>query len=62
MAATGRSNREVADALGLSVRTVNSHLNHTYAKLGTSDRDDLAVRLRGSGRARPGGGSDDGPR
>jgi DNA-binding CsgD family transcriptional regulator len=49
MATAGRSNREVADALGLSVRTVNSHLNHAYAKLGTSDRAELATRLGGGG-------------
>lgn len=42
MAADGATNREVASALGLSTRTVNSHLNHTYAKLGTSDRGELA--------------------
>ncbi len=41
MAAAGHTNREVAAALGLSARTVNSHLNHAYAKLGTSDREEL---------------------
>ncbi|MGI8936698.1 MAG: LuxR C-terminal-related transcriptional regulator [Iamia sp.] len=42
MVAAGRSNREVAGALGVSLRTVNSHLNHAYVKLGTSDRSELA--------------------
>jgi DNA-binding CsgD family transcriptional regulator len=42
MAAAGRTNAEIAGALGVSVRTVNSHLNHAYAKLGTSDRAELA--------------------
>lgn len=45
LAAAGRTNREVAEVLGLSARTVNSHLNHAYAKLGTSDRDELAHLL-----------------
>ena len=46
MAAVGRTNREIAAALGVSVRTVNSHLNHAYAKVGTSDREELARLLR----------------
>jgi DNA-binding CsgD family transcriptional regulator len=46
MAAAGRTNREIATALGVSVRTVNSHLNHAYAKVGTSDREELARLLR----------------
>ncbi|QYG92335.1 hypothetical protein HC251_07700 [Iamia sp. SCSIO 61187] len=46
IAAGGRTNREIAAALGLSLRTVNSHLNHAYAKLGTSDRAELARLLR----------------
>ena len=38
-------NREIASQLFLSIRTVNNHLNHVYAKLGFNDRDDLATAL-----------------
>lgn len=42
------TNREVADRLYLSVRTVHTHLQHAYAKLGISDREDLAALLEAS--------------
>lgn len=42
----GMTNREVADALFISVRTVTSHLDHIYTKLGVSSRRDLAPLLR----------------
>jgi DNA-binding CsgD family transcriptional regulator len=42
LAAAGLTNREIAERLYVSVRTVNSHLNHAYRKLGTSDRVLLA--------------------
>jgi DNA-binding CsgD family transcriptional regulator len=42
----GRTNREVAAALFLGERTVASHLNHIYAKLGVRSRTELALRLR----------------
>ena len=45
LAARGRSSRQIADALVISVRTVDSHLNHAYTKLGISDRADLAAAL-----------------
>src|SRR5581483_8815622 len=38
LAAGGRTNREIAEELHLSVRTVESHLHHAYAKLGVADR------------------------
>jgi DNA-binding CsgD family transcriptional regulator len=47
LVAEGRTNREVAAALFLGERTVASHLNHIYAKLGIRSRTELAVRLRG---------------
>jgi DNA-binding CsgD family transcriptional regulator len=41
--ARGLSNREVATQLFLSVKTVEFHLAHVYAKLGVSRRTQLAV-------------------
>jgi len=42
LAASGLSSREIADRLVLSVRTVDSHLQRTYRKLGIRRRDELA--------------------
>ena len=39
------TNREIAEHLVLSVRTVHTHLQHAYAKLGVSSREDLAALL-----------------
>jgi DNA-binding NarL/FixJ family response regulator len=36
--ATGLTNREAAESLGLSVRTVDAHLRSVYAKLGVRSR------------------------
>jgi DNA-binding CsgD family transcriptional regulator len=41
----GQTNREVADALFMSVRTVESHLAHIYRKLEVRSRTELAWRL-----------------
>jgi DNA-binding CsgD family transcriptional regulator/tetratricopeptide (TPR) repeat protein len=42
LAARGRSDAEIADELGVSVRTVESHLHRAYAKLGVTSRQQLA--------------------
>ncbi|HET7666032.1 MAG TPA: helix-turn-helix transcriptional regulator, partial [Mycobacterium sp.] len=42
----GLTNREIADRLGVSVRTVDGHLYRIYAKLGIEDRDQLARLIR----------------
>ena len=34
----GRSDKEIAQTLYISVRTVNSHVSHIYAKLGVGTR------------------------
>lgn len=49
LVAGGSTNRAAAEALGVSLRTVNSHLNHAYTKLGTSDRAELARILGRTG-------------
>ena len=43
LAAQGLTNRAIAQRLFVSIRTVNAHLNHVYAKLEVSDRRELAA-------------------
>jgi DNA-binding CsgD family transcriptional regulator len=45
LAANGASNKEIAHALFVSVHTVETHLTHSYAKLGVRSRAQLASRL-----------------
>jgi len=50
--AAGRSNREVAEILVISERTVETHVTSIYGKLGISSRKELAALFRpGDGRA-----------
>jgi DNA-binding CsgD family transcriptional regulator len=49
MAAKGMSNREIAEALFITRRTVETHLTHAYAKLEISARDGLAEALARTG-------------
>jgi DNA-binding CsgD family transcriptional regulator len=44
-AASGRSNKQIASDITLSVRTVESHLQRAYEKLGVSGRHELAEAL-----------------
>jgi DNA-binding CsgD family transcriptional regulator len=46
LAADGLANKEIARTLFVSVRTVEVHLKHAYAKLGIRSRTQLARRLR----------------
>jgi DNA-binding CsgD family transcriptional regulator/tetratricopeptide (TPR) repeat protein len=41
LAADGMSSRELAERLGISVRTVDNHLGTVYAKLGVATREEL---------------------
>lgn len=49
-ASLGRSNRQIADDLVLSVRTVETHLLRVYRKLGVGGRTDLVDALPLAGR------------
>ena len=44
LAADGLSNREVAQALFVTTKTVETHLGHVYRKLGVTGRDELSER------------------
>ena len=46
LAARGLSNREIADHLYLSLRTVENHLQRIYDKLGVSGREQLDTALQ----------------
>ncbi|MFF5075601.1 LuxR C-terminal-related transcriptional regulator [Actinoplanes sp. NPDC000266] len=46
LAARGLRNREIAEQLFISVRTVGAHLNSIYPKLGISGRHHLSAALR----------------
>lgn len=52
MAAGGRSNREIAERLVLSIRTVETHLQRVFTKLGVRRRSELAEAL-GDAEPRP---------
>lgn len=45
LAAAGHASKQIAQRLGLSVRTVSNHLQNAYLKLGISGREDLAGAL-----------------
>jgi len=46
LVARGLSNREIAERLVISKRTVDAHVNHIFAKLGLSSRVQLTNWLR----------------
>jgi DNA-binding NarL/FixJ family response regulator len=43
LVARGRSKREVADALTVSVNTVDTHVRHVYEKIGVASRAGAAI-------------------
>jgi DNA-binding CsgD family transcriptional regulator len=47
LAADGRTNRQIAHGLYVTLKTVETHLAHTYAKLGISHRSELPEALAG---------------
>jgi DNA-binding NarL/FixJ family response regulator len=50
LAAEGRSNKEIARVLHVTVSTVEAHLSRVYAKLGVRSRSQLASRLPAASR------------
>jgi len=48
MAAQGLSNRQIAQGLFLSVKTVEMHLGHSYSKLSIASRSQLLAALGAS--------------
>ena len=49
MAAEGRTNREIADALFVTPKAVGFHLSNAYRKLEISGRGELAAYLEVGG-------------
>jgi DNA-binding CsgD family transcriptional regulator len=45
MAAEGLTNREIAQALFVTIRTVTTHLGHVYQKLNITGREQLRLAL-----------------
>ena len=45
LAAEGQSNREIAQGLFITAKTVENHLGRVYNKLGINSRDALADAL-----------------
>lgn len=50
LAASGLSNREIAQALFVTTKTIEMHLSNGYRKLGIRSRSQLAARLTPEGR------------
>ena len=49
LAAAGRTNRQIAQSLFVTQRTVENHLTSAYAKLGIGARPELAAALNDAG-------------
>jgi len=49
LVARGMSNKEIAAQLGLSVRTIQSHLGHIFDRLGVSSRTEAVLRAMKEG-------------
>ena len=50
MAADGRTSQEIAQALFVTTKTIDTHLNHTYSKLGIKSRKQISGALAGDPR------------
>ncbi|MBL8432557.1 MAG: helix-turn-helix transcriptional regulator, partial [Dechloromonas sp.] len=47
LVASGASNKEIADQLAITERTVKAHLTVIFEKLGVRDRLQLSLRING---------------
>ncbi len=47
--AQGVSNQELADRMGISLKTVRNHVSNILAKLQVTDRDEAVARARAAG-------------
>jgi DNA-binding NarL/FixJ family response regulator len=47
--AQGRSNQEIADQLGLTLKTVRNHVSNIFSKLQVADRAKAVIRAREAG-------------
>jgi DNA-binding CsgD family transcriptional regulator len=50
MAAQGKTNRQIAEARSLSIKTVEQHLHHAYQKLEVGSRHELPEALGSDSR------------
>lgn len=46
----GKTDQDIADAIGMRIGTVRTHLRSIYMKLGVKSRTELIVRLLGGDR------------
>ncbi len=53
LAATGLSNDEIADRLGISVLTAKTHVNRAMVKVGARDRAHLVIAAYEGGLVHP---------
>ncbi len=49
LVAQGRSNQEIADQLGLTLKTVRNHVSNIFNKLQVADRTQAVLRAREAG-------------
>jgi DNA-binding NarL/FixJ family response regulator len=49
LAAAGLRNKEIAERLGVSLRTVEGHLSHMFSKLGVNSRTEAIVHAAATG-------------
>lgn len=49
MMAQGRSNQEIADPVGLTLKTVRNHVSNIFSKLQIADRAQAVLRAREAG-------------
>ena len=50
--AHGRSNEQIAEQLGVSIKTVRNHVSTIFSKLQVADRAQAVVRAREAGLGR----------